>query len=307
MHIESTKPLVLVFLAAGVQGSAVVRAALARGFSVRALVRDRSRVPRISLPNVEWVEAGLDSVDAMRAASAGVRHAVLQVPIGPADTMVEHARNAAVALRSADVQSMVLKLGSASRPAPCAEPSFVGNARVEDVLRDAGLAFAAVRPTMYLDNLLKPSALREIVQEGIFSPPISASQRIAWTSVDDCARATITLLEGGATGDFRIAGTQSLDGVELAASIEAGLGFPVRYRAQPIEEFEQDVDSFMGAGMGARIGSKFRYFASNPEEAETILAKPFEPCPELEGFEPLLIEEWVRINKKSFFSDAVGH
>lgn len=305
MSIKSPKPVVLVFLAAGVQGSAVVRAALARGFAVRALVRDVSRVPAISLPDVEWIEAGLDSVDAMRAASAGIRHAVLQVPTGPADTMVEHARNASVALRSADVQSMVLKLASASRPAPCTEPSFVGNARVEGVLHDAGLAFATVRPTLYLDNLLKPSARREIVQEGVFAPPIAASQRIAWTSTDDCARAAIALLEGRVTGDFRIAGTQSMDGDELAATLQAGLGVPVRYRAQPIDAFEREVDVSMGAGMGARVGSKFRYFARYPEEADAVLAQPFKPCPQLEGFEPLLAQTWVRLNRQSFFAASI--
>lgn len=40
--IDRSKPI-LVFLAGGVQGSAVVRAALARGLQVRALVRDRAR------------------------------------------------------------------------------------------------------------------------------------------------------------------------------------------------------------------------------------------------------------------------
>lgn len=306
MSVEPNKPIVLVFLAAGVQGSAVVRAALARGFSVRALVRDRSRIPGIPLPDVEWIEADLDNVDAMRAASAGIRHAVLQVPTGPADAMVKHARNAAVALCNAELHSMVLKLASASRPVPCTEPSFVGNSRVEGVLRDAGLAFATVRPTMYLDNLLKPSALREIIQDGVFAPPIPASQRIAWTSADDCARAAITLLERGVTGDFRIAGMQSMDGAELAASIQAGLGLPVRYRAQPIEAFERDVDSVMGVGMGARIGSKFRYFASYPEEADAILAQPFKPYPELQGFEPLLVQRWVRMNRQSFLQNPSG-
>ncbi len=40
--IDRSKPI-LVFLAEGVQGSAVVRATLARGLRVRALVRDRAR------------------------------------------------------------------------------------------------------------------------------------------------------------------------------------------------------------------------------------------------------------------------
>lgn len=188
--LDSSRPLVLVYLAACVQGSAVVRAALARGYAVRALVRDRSRAQSVGLGqgHVEWAEADLDDADALRAASAGADHAVLQVPTGPADTMAARARNAAAASAAAGLRSVVLKLASASRPAPCGEPSFVGNAKVEAALRQAGLAFATVRPTMYLDNLLKPSARREIAEEGLFAPPIAAARRIAWTSADDCAR-----------------------------------------------------------------------------------------------------------------------
>jgi hypothetical protein len=39
---------------------------------------------------------------------------------------------------------------------------------------------------MYLDNLLKPSASRDIVEHGRFAPPIAEQQEIAWTSTDDC-------------------------------------------------------------------------------------------------------------------------
>lgn len=206
---DPSEPIVLVYLAAGVQGSAVVRAALAHGLSVRALVRDRARAPSFPKDRVELAEGDLDDPASLRTASAGVTHTVLQIPTGPVETMADQARNAASASIAAGLRSVVLKLASASRPAPCAEPSFIGNALVEDALRQAGLAFASVRPTMYLDNLLKPSARSEIVGSGLFAPPIAATQRIAWTCVDDCARAAIELLVQGATGDHRIAGARA--------------------------------------------------------------------------------------------------
>ncbi|MBB3122489.1 hypothetical protein FHS03_005590 [Massilia violacea] len=72
--------------------------------------------------------------------------------------MAAHARNAATTLADAGLHFIVLKLASASRSAPCPEPSIIGNASVEAAVRQAGLASATVRPTMHLDNLLKPSA-----------------------------------------------------------------------------------------------------------------------------------------------------
>lgn len=187
---------------------------------------------------------------------------------------------------------------------PCVESSLVGNARVEAALLRAGLAFASVRPTMCLDNLLKPSARAEIIGSGIFAPPIAAAQRIAWTSVDDCARAAIELLVRGATGDYRIAGPRILSGEELAACLSEGLGRRIAYQAQPIDAFEREVDLAMGAGMGRRVASKFRYFASHTAEADAILARPFEPHAGLEGFRPTDVVTWARQHWHGFTDDA---
>ncbi len=300
--IDRSKPI-LVYLAAGVQGSAVVHAALRRGLKVRALVRDRERAAALLPPSVELAEGDLRDAASLRAASTGISHAVLQIPIGSQGDMRIQADNAVSASLASGMKSIVLKLASASRPAPCEEPSFVANAMIEDVVRASRLPFTIVRPTMYLDNLLKPSARKDIVEHGIFAPPIAESQRIAWTSVEDCARAAVTLLERGiVSGDHRIAGPESVDGNELVTRIGAGLGRRIAYRQQPLDEFERDVDAAMGPGTGRRVASKFRFFASHPEEADAMLAEPFRPRAGLEDFQPTGVEEWVRQHRAQFFN-----
>ncbi|OCI91940.1 nucleoside-diphosphate sugar epimerase [Rhizobium sp. AC27/96] len=298
--VDKYQPI-LIYLASGVQGGAVVHAALQRGFKVRALVRDRTRAPALAALGVELAEGDLRDPASLRAASTGIAHAVLQIPIGSQEDMRIQAENAVSASLASGLTSIILKLASASRPAPCEEPSFVANAMIEEVARRSGLPFAIVRPTMYLDNLLKPSARADIVEHGIFAPPIAASQRIAWTSTDDCARAAVTLLERGVdTGDHRIAGPESVSGDELALRIGAGLGRDVIYRHQQLDEFERDVDAAMGSGTGRRVGSKFRFFAAHREEAEAILSGAFKPQPSLEDFQPTGIEEWVRQHRAEF-------
>jgi uncharacterized protein YbjT (DUF2867 family) len=299
--IDRSKPI-LVYLAAGVQGSAVVHAALQRGLKVRALVRDRERAAALLPPSVELAEGDLRDAASLRAASTGISHAVLQIPIGSQGDMRIQADNAVSASLASGMKSIVLKLASASRPAPCEEPSFVANAMIEDVVRASRLPFTIVRPTMYLDNLLKPSARKDIVEHGIFAPPIAESQRIAWTSVEDCARAAVTLLERGiVSGDHRIAGPESVDGNELVTRIGAGLGRRIAYRQQPLDEFERDVDAAMGPGTGRRVASKFRFFASHPEDTDRMLAEPFKPQAGLEDFQPTGVEEWVRQHRAQFF------
>jgi uncharacterized protein YbjT (DUF2867 family) len=283
---------ILVFLANGVQGGAVVRAAYRRGHPVRRLVR----APQGPEPlGIETLRGDLDDPESLALACVGAAHVVLQVPTGPIADMIRRTQGAIDAAKQAGVRSLVLKLASASRPSPCSEPSFVANAAVEAVVCAAGIPCAILRPTMYLDNLLKPSVLADIVKYSVFAPPIAAEQPIAWTSVEDCAEAAIILLERGAYGgDHRIAGPASVTGRELADLLSKGVGKPIAYHAQPIDQFEAEVDMSLGAGVGRQIASKFRYFAEHPDEAADILARPFQPSPSLAGFAPTSIEEWVR-------------
>lgn len=280
---------ILAFLANGIQGSAVVRAARRRGHVVRPLIRTRSGD---SLSDA--VIGDLDDPVSLSAAAQDCAHAVLQVPTGEEAVMVRRVANAIEALLHAGISSIVLKLASASRPAPCAEPSFAANAAVEALVRDAGISFAIVRPTMYLDNLLKPSARADIAERGIFSPPIANGQRIAWTSVDDCALAAILLLEQDRYGgDHIVSGPESVTGDELAVRLSAGLGKPIAFRAEPLDAFERDVDAAMGPGMGRRIASKLRYFHEHPVDADRILATVQE-AGSIPGFTPTDIAAWAR-------------
>ncbi|TCP75009.1 NAD(P)H dehydrogenase (quinone) [Rhizobium sp. PP-CC-2G-626] len=298
--MDLSKP-VLVYLANGVQGSAVVRATLKRGFKARVLVRDKRRFEALQALGVELAEGDLSDQASLRVANRGVGHVVLQIPTGSEADMRAQTEHALAAAAMEGVQSLVLKLASASRPTPCSEPSFVANATVENLVRRSGIPFAIVRPTMYLDNLLKPSARADIVERGVFEPPIAASQRIAWTSADDCAEAAMTLLSNGVNGgDHVIAGPDSLTGDELVARITAGLDRPVVYRAKAMDAFEREVDAAMGPGFGRRVASKFRFFVKHRDEADAILAGPFARKPGLDGFHPVDVETWVRRQRSAF-------
>lgn len=289
---------ILVFLASGTQGSAVVRAVERRGHTVKALVR--TRPGDNSRPSSGFVLGDLDDMESLVVAAEGCAHAVLQIPTGPEAVMVRQTGNALDAFRRAGLRSVVLKLASASRPAPCAEPSFAANAAVEALVRGAGLPFVIVRPTMYLYNLLKPSARSDIIERGTFSPPLAVGQRIAWTSADDCASAAILLLEQERYGeDHRIAGPESVDGEELAARLTLGLGRPITYRSEPLDIFERDVEAALGSGMGRTIASKFRYFRDHPDDADRILAGSRDSVT-LPGLKPTTIKAWARQRREAF-------
>lgn len=302
--VDFSKP-VLIYLANGVQGAAVARAALHHGLQVRGLVRNPAHASALKARGVQVVQADLFDPGSLVAASQGASSAIIQLPMGTGDEMCAQAAHAFNAAKIAGLSSVILKLASASRTEPCEEPSFVANAMVEDIARRSGLLSAIVRPTMYLDNLLKPQLCADLIERGIFAIPIAPHQRIAWTSTEDCAEAAIRLLIGShaSGGDYRIAGPEGLTGEAMAGRITAGLGRHVDFRSYPLDEFERDLDEVMGPGTGRQIASKFRYFATHRDDADAILAAPYSRTAELEGFVPTSVEAWIRRRRRTFLGD----
>jgi uncharacterized protein YbjT (DUF2867 family) len=297
---------ILVYLANGVQGGAVARQALALGYAVRALVRDPAKSEPLKRLGAEIARGDLLSGAGLEEAHRGIDYVVLQAPLGPPAQVSALIDNAIAAIQASTARGGVAKMASASPSIETDEPGFAANPIVADKLRSSGLHFSIIRPTMYLDNFLRPETRNGIAGENTIVYPLSASRRIAWTSADDAARAALTLLENEAWScDLVISGAEAVDGEGLARGFSAALGRDVRFQSLPLDAFEREVDSRMGAGVGKRVSSKFRFFEEHPSEAERMLSPTFRPCPELQGFVPATIEAWVGVHRSALLSPVV--
>jgi len=294
-HVDS---LVLVYLANGVQGGAVARAALAQGLRVRAIVRNATAADALRASGAEIASGDLRDRAFLDSAYAGVARVVLQLPVAERGAALEMATHAIAAARAAKVKALVLKLPSASRAAPCIEQSFVVSAAIETLVRGSGLPHAVVRPTLYLENLLKPGVRCEIAGHGVIEMPVAIDQRIAWTSVEDCADAALRVQANG--GDYRIAGPVGVTGEELASLFSIFIGRRVRFRSQSVEAFEAEVSEAMGRTTARTVAAKFRYFRDQAADADAILARPFKAQSGLEGFVPQTIAQWLARHAPAF-------
>jgi NAD(P)H dehydrogenase (quinone) len=286
--------MILVYLASGVRGGAVARVALEAGLRVRALVRDERAAAPLAALGAEVAAGRLDDPEFLERAHRGISRVVLQLPLGAPLSLAKRAVDAA---GSAAIDGLVLRLASASRPAPCTEPSFVANAAIEELVRGSGLPHAVIRPTMYLENLLKPG-LRDEIAHGTLEMPVATEQRIAWTNVEDCARAAIALLHACDGGDHLVAGPEALCGTDLAAALSAGLGCEVRFRSQSVEAFEEEVAAAMGQALASGIAAKFRYFRDHRADADSILAPAVSRG--MRGLAPETVGAWVARHRHAF-------
>ena len=292
---------ILVYLANGVQGGAMVRQALKGGYGVRALVRDPEKSEGLWDIGARLCAGDLEDPASLDKAHQGIDTVVLQMPPGAPSRIAALMDNAIAAIKAGGGRGVVVKLASANPTTRTDEPGFAANQIIEDKMRGSGLPFSIIRPTMYLDNLLRPETRAAIAGKGRLVLPIPPTQQIAWTSADDAAQAAITLLDDETFGaDCLISGPESVDGDGLARAFSEALRRDIKFQSLPLDTLEREVDAAMGAGVGRRVSAKLRFFEAHPEEADRMLSRPFQPCHALSGFIPTAIHAWAADHRSSF-------
>ncbi len=146
---------ILVIGATGNQGGAVARSLRARGWKVRALVRDPAKpaAQRLAKDNIELVQGDLFTAASLENALIGVYGVFsIQTPAehGPAGEIIQ-GRLLADAARTAHIQHFIYSsVGGAERASGI--PHFESKWQVERHIHTLGLPATIVRPVFFMDN-----------------------------------------------------------------------------------------------------------------------------------------------------------
>ncbi len=112
----------------------------------------------------------------------------------------------------------------------------------EKALIDAGLNVTVLRNNFFMNHLLKTDS-ETIDKEGWFSNPLGTTRNSFVATRDIAEAAAVVLSEGPALhGDkfYDITGPQPQSMNEIAADLSAAMGKTIEYRAQSMEDFEND-------------------------------------------------------------------
>ena len=114
-----------------------------------------------------------------------------------------------------------------------------GRRAIEAALADSGAAFGSIRPTAFMDNLIRPWVKPTIVRDGVFAYPASSSLLMSWVCIDDVARAMVAMLARDDLAGARIAigGPEALLGDEVAARLTTATGRRVRFVGLDPQDF----------------------------------------------------------------------
>ena len=216
----------------GLLGGALLSLLLAQGHEVRCMVRESSTgIRRLDPERVELVHGDAGSSEDLYRALSGVQAMVHVAGIEYAPQLVEAARRAGVG-RLVVVGSTSVHSTYEFRSGP--------KLRMEKLVRESGLEYTIVRPTMIYGSELDKNMhrlLRFLDRSPVF--PIFGSGENLWQPVyhEDCARGIYeALVRPAAVGQsYDLPGAEPLSYLELVKTAAGALGKKPRIVRLPLE------------------------------------------------------------------------
>ncbi len=217
--------MILVTGATGRTGSEVVKALIAKGEQVRALVRDPERAGSIQGPGVELVGGDLEKPETWDVALQGVDRVFLLSPEGP--QMAELHGQFADAAKRADVRHLVrMSILVANPDSPLAIGQWHGEA--DQNVANSGIPYTIIRPAYFMQNII--GSARMIASEGAF-PGAMGDGKVGAIDTRDIGNVAATVLtsDGHEGKTYPLTGPEALSMGELAGKLSAVLGTEVKY------------------------------------------------------------------------------
>lgn len=230
--------MILVTGATGNVGAELLKLLSASGQTVRAFVRNRSRIQ--ALPGVDYAEGDFRNPATFAPALEGVDRLFLLIP---SSAEVEQQQRSLVdAAKQSKIKHLVkLSQFAADADAPGRFQRYHG--AVEQHIRNSGIPFTFLRPNLFMQGLLNFRGT--ISSQGVFYAPAGNAEVSVVDVRDIAAVAAKALTESGHEGKiYDITGPESLTHMEMAEQLSRALGKPVKYLDVPPEAMKQSLLSF---------------------------------------------------------------
>lgn len=270
--------MILVTGSAGKTGRAIIKALLAKGESVRALVHRRDHIPDINSLGIQDVQVGdmRNPID-MERAFKGVRSVYHICPnVSPDEVTI--GRTVIEAAQLARVEHFVYH--SVLHPQTQVMPHHWDKLRVEELLFESGLPCTILQPAVYMQNIL--AHWETICNQGIYPVPYPEETCLSYVDLQDVSQVAAMVIEEGEHfyAIYELVGTAGLTQIELVAILSEQLNRPITVKVINLSDWEKQAhDRGMGDYQIKILSSMFRYYqqyglSGNPNVLSWLLQRP---------------------------------
>ncbi len=254
-----SQPLVLITSASGRIGKELIaRLAQAGGFTIRACSFSPGKADELTALGADEVvhfdlndaatwDAALDGVSAVYSASLDPMlegHLAFSKALGERPDQIEHVVR--ISCMGADTNTASYDPSKHSSREGASIPLMLQHYWWgEKSLIDAGLNVTVLRNNFFMNHLLKTDC-ETIDAEGWFTNPLGTA-RNSFVATRDIAEAAAVILSEGpakhADKFYDLTGPEPQTMAEIAADLGSAMGKDIEYRAQTMEDFENDFGS----------------------------------------------------------------
>lgn len=283
--------MILVTGATGKTGSAAALGLVGRGVRVRALVRNPQKAEALRAAGAELVVGDVGDAAALAAALRGAEKAVLVLPNGPRQLLLE--LQFVEAAEAAGIAHLI-KLSSMEAVPGTKNPVHQTHLQVEDRIRHSKLAWTMIRPNFYMQNFLGSAAT--IRAQGKFFLPFGAG-RAALTDARDAGEAIahVAATAGHERQSYDITGPEVLSFGEAARRFSEILGRPVEYVDLDPAEYRRQLSQLLASSW--HLDAVCDIFAEIAAGYATPVTDTFE---RLTGRAPRDLRQFIRDHRAAF-------
>ncbi len=278
---------ILVSGSTGHQGGAVLHHLREKHFPVRALTRDANspQARALMTPGIEVAAADLDDPLSLSRVLEEVYGVYSVQPF--TDNQEEEVRQGnhlIDAANRAEISHFVYSSVVAA-DAGTGIPHFESKGKIEEHLRNSGLAYTIFRPVSFMENWLRS---KDQIEAGTLTLPLKPETRLQMVAVDDIGAFVAQAFEHSGQWDgktYDLAGDE-LSMQEIAQALGRAAGRDVQYVQLPWDEFEKQA--------GHDMTTMYRWFDESGYHVDVDAVR--EQYPLLMTFERWLTKNWPRPN-----------
>ncbi|MBC7969712.1 MAG: NmrA family NAD(P)-binding protein [Verrucomicrobia bacterium] len=227
----------LVVGATGKYASLVVPELKQRGATVRALVRDESKIEAARQQGADETAIGdLGDPDSLRAAAAGV-DGVFHINPAFAPDEAELGMAMVEAAKACGVQKFVFS--GVYHPSISKLSNHAAKRPVEEAMYESGMEFTVLQPAMFMQNFA--ASWDAVIRQGRFSLPYSKLAKACYVDYRDVATVAAIALTGNELGygTFELCASGMVNRVELVAMISAAIGRTIEAGESSFDKWAQ--------------------------------------------------------------------
>ena len=294
---------VLVFGATGSQQFNVIGEAKKKGAAVIAAISSEKSFEKLSQAGATPVLANLADADKINEITKGIDAIAFMIPVSlpnPFDGL-QYSKNVIDAAKANGVKKIVWNTSGWLESQKIGSPVDDVKLDVQDYLKNSGLDYVIIEPTIYMENMMGPFCAPFITNEKKLAYPTPEEMPIGWIASKDVSAFVVEAIYNTAlkSDSFKISGLENLKGNALAAKFSEGVGEEIVYYPQKPKEFGDILAPFVGEAGASSVAAYY-------ENLQTATEYPSKFNPEMsEILEKLPVKmtslaEWANGNKNYF-------